>query len=398
MSLLSPVAPSVAQVYITEELSRRASRKTDYLREKRALQELASRMVDAPEEVLPRFVDLAMQMTGGIAAGLSLYEGDDTRVFRWRYLRGLLSPFEGAVTPRDFSPCGITLDENRPVLSLHPERVYDWISEADIEVPEVLLVPLYLGGKQPLGTLWIVSAEEGHFDAGHARAMTELATFVGAALALLESQKRLSRALEEQERLTAEMGHRIKNLFAIAAGMIRTTARHTSSKEEMAATLSGRLHALASAHDLVSRTVRGSEASLRVTDLGELIDVIMRPHCSGQAARYSLGGPAIPCSDKAVDGLALVTHELATNAAKYGALSTEDGHVEIGWQSRGDLVVLTWTERGGPPVQNRPEVSGHGSRLIHTTVTRQLGGTLDYEWHRDGLAVTIAVPSSSLLI
>ena len=77
-------------------------------------------------------------------------------MFRWRYLRGLLAPFEGATTPRNFSPCGITLDRNAPVLSARPERVYNWIADANISVPEVLLVPLYLGGTTPLGTLWIV--------------------------------------------------------------------------------------------------------------------------------------------------------------------------------------------------------------------------------------------------
>src|SRR5580698_1926376 len=138
---------SVADVFITGELAKRAPRKTDYLQEKLALQELAARMADQPEEMLPRFVDLAMEMTDGVSAGLSLYEEDPAPgVFRWRYLRGVLSPFENATTPREFSPCGITLDQNRPVLSLHPERVYGWISDANIIVPEVLLVPLYLGG------------------------------------------------------------------------------------------------------------------------------------------------------------------------------------------------------------------------------------------------------------
>ena len=138
-------------------------------------------------------------MTDGVSAGLSLYEENPAPgVFRWQYLRGVLAPFDGATTPRDFSPCGITLDRNGPVLSLHPERVYDWIADANIVVPEVLLVPLYLGGKVPLGTLWIVSDREGHFDSGHARAMTELATFVGIALRMVRSEQRLNQALEAQ--------------------------------------------------------------------------------------------------------------------------------------------------------------------------------------------------------
>ena len=137
--------PNIADVFITDQLYRRAPKKTDYLQEKQALQDLAARMADQPEEVLPRFVDLALEMTGGVSAGLSLYEENPSPgVFRWTYLRGMLAPFEGTTTPRDFSPCGITLDRNAPVLSLHPERVYDWIADANIVVPEVLLVPLYI--------------------------------------------------------------------------------------------------------------------------------------------------------------------------------------------------------------------------------------------------------------
>jgi PAS domain S-box-containing protein len=196
---------TVADVFITDELDRRAPKKTDYLQEKLALQDLAARMVDQPEEVLPRFVDLALEMAVGVSAGLSLYEENPPPgVFRWQYLRGVLAPFNGATTPRDFSPCGITLDRNAPVLSRHPERLYGWIADANIVVPEVLLVPLYLGGRVPLGTLWIVSDREGHFDSGHARALTELAAFVGIALRMVRSEQRLNQALEAQER-TAEV-------------------------------------------------------------------------------------------------------------------------------------------------------------------------------------------------
>src|SRR5271170_2649835 len=114
----------VADVFITHELYKRTPKKTDYLQEKLALQDLAARMADQPEEILPRFVDLAMEMADGVSGGLSLYEENPAPgVFRWQYLRGILAPFDGATTPRNFSPCGITLDQNAPVLSLHPERV-----------------------------------------------------------------------------------------------------------------------------------------------------------------------------------------------------------------------------------------------------------------------------------
>lgn len=201
MSQKTSTQLAVADVFITDKLHRRAPKKTDYLQEKLALQDLAMRMADQPEEVLPRFVDLAMEMAGGVSAGLSLYEEQPAPgVFRWQYLRGALAQFNGATTPRNLSPCGITLDINAPVLAQHPERVYGWISDANIVVPEVLLVPLYLGDKVPLGTLWIVSDREEHFDCGHARVLTELAAFVGIALRMLRSEQRLHRTLESQEK------------------------------------------------------------------------------------------------------------------------------------------------------------------------------------------------------
>ena len=180
---------TVADVSITEELDRRAPPQTDYLREKLALQDLAVRMAERPEEVFPRLVDLALEITGSASAGLSLYEESSApAVFRWSHLRGELAPFEGVTTPRGFSPGGVALDHGGPVLLRHPERVYDWIANAKIILPEMLLVPLYLGDKVPVGALWVVSDREGHFDSGHARVLRELAAFVGIALRMLRNE------------------------------------------------------------------------------------------------------------------------------------------------------------------------------------------------------------------
>ncbi len=390
----------LTEIFISEELQRRPPKKTDYLEEKIALQDLAARMADEPAAVLPRFVDLAMAMTGGVSAGLSLYEPDPAPgVFRWQFLRGVLAPFNGATTPRNFSPCGVTLDRNAPVLSRHPERVYNWIADADITVPEVLLVPLYITSKEPLGTLWIVSDKEGHFDSGHARVMTELASFVGIAVRVLQTEERLQRALDEQLTLAKEMSHRVKNLFAITDSMIRISAREATTKQELADMLSGRLHALAGAHALVRRSFSGSDQTPSESDLSELIRAIVRPHeriAAGGRARFSIEGPALQCGERATNGIALVIHELATNAVKYGALSGDEGHVVIGWRHDGGNLVLRWVERGGPLIAAPPAADGFGNTLMHTMVVRQLGGMLDYGWQRAGLAVTITLPVDRL--
>ncbi|MDB5453470.1 MAG: histidine kinase [Caulobacteraceae bacterium] len=400
MSKLDTPTYGLSNLYITGELDRRPAALADYRQEMLAIQELAARMADRPEDVLPRFVDLAMEITGGISAGISLYEAEPAPgVFRWRYLRGTLAPFDGATTPRNFSPCGVTLDQNGPVLSVHPERVYDWISDASIVVPEVLLVPLYLQGSVPLGTLWIISEKEGHFHREHARAMTELASFVGIALRMLNTERKLLSALEEQETLTKEMSHRVKNLFAITDGMIRMSARTAADKNEMARALSGRLHALASAHSLVSRNLREVGRTPRTGDVGALIRAVVAPHdhAVGPAARrFLIDGPVIPCGDRAMNGVALIFHELTTNAAKYGALTSHDGRVEVRWVEEGEDLILSWSEHGGPPVAPAPSHDGFGSALVRSTVASQFRGALTYDWKPHGLQVTLRIPLAKL--
>jgi GAF domain-containing protein len=192
---------------------RRTPVKIDVLREKRALQEIAALMADDPAQVLPKFVSLAMEMAEGASAGLSLLEENPAPgVFRWHHLTGTLARFTGATTPRNFSPCGIVLDMDAPVLTAYSERGYDWIAACNVTLPEVLLVPLRIEGKEPRGTLWIVSDKDEHFHREHARAMTELASFVAIALRMARTEQKLQAALNEQLILTREMTHRVKNL------------------------------------------------------------------------------------------------------------------------------------------------------------------------------------------
>jgi two-component sensor histidine kinase len=388
-------------MYITDELESRPRKAPDYLQEKLAIQDLARRMIDHPEGMLPRLVDLAMELTGAVSAGLSLFEENPAPgIFRWRYLRGTLAPFEEATTPRNFSPCGVTLDQKRAVLCKHPEQFYSWISDAHIVMPEVLLVPLYLGGSEPLGTLWIVSDNEGHFDSNDARVATELASFAGIALRMVKTEKHLVAALEEQETLAKEMSHRVKNLFAIADGMVRLCARGAASVEEMSQTLSGRFHALASAHGLVRRTFGVGSHSTKVTDLTALLKAILQPHehaVPDATSRFTVCGPDIAFGEHSLNGIALVFHELATNAAKYGALKSEHGKIAVDWTQDGDKLVFHWLERGGPDVSETPEAFGFGSKLLRDTVTRQFGGTIDKNWDRDGLYATIVLPLGSVV-
>ncbi|ASP93686.1 sensor histidine kinase [Sinorhizobium meliloti] len=388
--------PDVSTVYAVD-LSQRPVPQGDAAREKAALLQLARRMHDAPGEMLPRFVELAMELTGGISAGISLLEETEpSPVFRWHHLKGILSPFNGATTPRDFSPCGITLERSAPTLTIHPERVYDWIPPG-LSLPEVLLVPLYIGRTEPLGTLWIVADRIGHFHCGHGATMQELAGFIGIALKMVRSEQELQQALEQQELLTREMSHRLKNLFTIVDGMIRISARSTDNKDDLVALLSGRLHALAAAHSLVRPSF--SDVQGAASNLAELLSIVAEPHeppTTGGRRRLSLRGPSVLCGEQSVNGLALVFHELATNAAKYGALCSENGRVDVLWQIDGDDLSITWSEDRGTQISIPPASKGFGSTLVEATVTHQFGGTLSYDWRPDGLSVNIVMPLSIL--
>lgn len=315
-------SPQISDVFISDALSARVPKRTDHRGEIVALQALANRMADDPADVLPLFVDLAMELTGAVSAGLSLYDPEDAPgIFQWRHLRGTLAPFEHATTSRDHSPCGVTLDCNAPTLAAYPERIYEWIAEAGIVVPEVLLVPLYIAG-EPLGTLWVVSDRDGYFDSGDARVTAELASFVGVALRMARNEERLRRSLEEQETVAKEMSHRLKNVFAMADGMIRVSARNAATPAAMAQALSGRLHALANAHALVRRKISDIGSEPPATDLHDLIQAIVKAHEPSEdelPSPFAIAGPAIACGDHATNGIALLIHELTTNAAKYGA-------------------------------------------------------------------------------
>ncbi len=379
----------ISDIIITDELARRSAATPDYLREKQAFRDLAHDMADNPKEVLPRLVRLAMEATGADSAGISILEHHD-RQFRWFALHGSLSAFEGARTPFDFSPFGITLENNEPVLMKHPETVYDWARDAGLTIPEVLLVPLQL--RQPtetgaVGTLWVVASKSDHFSLEHARVLTELAAFSAVALRMIHSEERLQAALSEQEQLTEEMAHRIKNLLAITGGMLRLTARTSATKEELVTKFSGRLQALSEANHLVRKSFGDGQRS--GVDLHQVMDTVLRPY-EGAA----VDGPHISLGNHATNSMALIFHELATNAAKYGALSDEKGNVRLHWSADGETLSIEWKELGGPAVA-KPSSTGFGTTLVESTISRH-GGHMVCHWLPEGLVVSMTFPIASL--
>jgi two-component sensor histidine kinase len=388
--MAAPDDPSkpIAEVIITHELLRRPPSKPDYLREKLAIQDLAEQMADQPTAVIPRLVALAMEICDGVSAGVSVLDPETNR-FRWMGVQGALAAMQGVTVPRENSPAGVCMDVGGPILMAHPGRAFGWMQGGALPVSELLLVPLQSRGAAPLGTLWVIGKESGHFDSGHARSISELASFAAIALRMIQSEERLSEALRAQEMLAEEMGHRIKNIFTVAEGMVRLSAWSAVSKEDLAAKLVGRLHALADAHALVRR--RFDQMHWEGADLGEILTRVLLPH---GVRRSVIRGPALAIGERATNKLALLFYELATNAAKYGALGVEQGAVEVEWEADDRDLRLQWREAGGPTTKP-PEKQGYGVRLVNATA-QQLGGTIEYDWRLEGLIAHLRLPLTSL--
>lgn len=165
----------------------------------------------------------------------------------------------------------------------------------------------------------------------------------------------------------------------------------------MARTLSGRIRALADSHALVRRSAGGQAGPA----LEELLRTIVKPQQGPTAGgvRFSLQGPPLSLGPQAATGLALVFHEMATNASKHGALQSAEGQVVIRWTAEGDQLAIHWAESGGPqidPGQAKGPGANQGTKLLNDIVVRQFSGTLAYDLQPGGLVAAIVVPLANL--
>jgi light-regulated signal transduction histidine kinase (bacteriophytochrome) len=194
-------------------------------------------------------------------------------------------------------------------------------------------------------------------------------------------------AHERQEFLIAELNHRVKNTLALIRSLIRSSREAAQSLDAFTANLEQRIIALSSAHDQLTRQ-NWSPAPLRT-----LLRTELKPYLKKGQERVSLTGPAVKLDPRAHTALAMVFHELTTNAVKYGALSSNDGRVAVAWQfnSEGDLD-LQWDETGGPEVAS-PSRHGFGSTVIQRALPFELGGKAEVTYPKTGLVARFTIPA-----
>src|SRR6478672_5359945 len=209
-SLPTPV--SLESVIITSQLAERPVRDFDLQQENEAFRKLADFLAVQPETFLDRLVEVTAYLCAADTVGISIEETDATGkgIFRWIAMAGELKHLIGGTTPRDFSPCGICVDTNRPLLMSHLDRYYPQFREAPRPFVEALLLPWGIQGG-PVGTLWIVAhTEQRKFDMQDIRLMNGLAAFACGSLLLRDKIRDGERAAAASSMIT-EMAHHINN-------------------------------------------------------------------------------------------------------------------------------------------------------------------------------------------
>jgi two-component system CheB/CheR fusion protein len=189
--------------------------------------------------------------------------------------------------------------------------------------------------------------------------------------------------------LVDELNHRVRNMLQVVSSIAAHTLRRAASLEDFGTTFSGRLRALARAHEMVSL---GDWSAVPMLDL---VMKELQPYAAGPD-RITIQGPPVQLKSGVALSLGMVLHEMATNAVKYGALSSDFGHVTVTWLAEGtglaQQLVLHWVEDGGPKIEKLPKRRGFGSELIERQLRHDLGGTIDIDYAEAGVRMTLTLP------
>jgi PAS domain S-box-containing protein len=318
------------------------------------------------------------------------------------HYRAIIEASEDAILSKDLS--GVILSWNNSA-----ERLFGFTAEEAVGKPITIIIPVDRLDEEPVILGKINRGERiEHFETVRQRKdgsfvdisltispiRNSRGKIVGASK-IARNITELKKARERQHLLLREMSHRVKNLFALSGSLVSLSARSAKSPRELAESTRARLSALARAHALTFSAGFG-DAAHQPTTLQSLIRTIVAPFDEPDHPRIVISGIDSGVSGSAVTSLALLLHEFATNATKYGALSAETGSVKVVFAAEGDLIVVHWTERGGPPVTAPSGGLGFGDVLSRIAVSDQLGGEIVREWRPEGLAIRLSVPRSRL--
>jgi PAS domain S-box-containing protein len=364
-----PVVPEVlrAKVRIFAELFRK-TRELERLNLK-----LERRVAERTAELEASNMQLKQSEQGrtiALAAGQMGSWGWDLATKKWRWDEGQHRIF--GVDPQDFK---ITVENIRALI--HPE---DWkpLTEVAREMSKgARTQQIEFRVVRPSGEVrWCIGTAAASVDD-----KGNLARINGVTIDITDRKE----ADERQVLLAREVDHRARNTLAVIQSIIRLT--RAKSVDDYVHAVEGRIKALARAHTLLS------DSRWRGADLATLVAEELAPYRAGDKIRC--GGPDVSLQPATAQGLALALHELATNAAKHGGLSSPAGKVTLEWQLESEALTLHWSETGGPPVAE-PSSHSFGLKVIAASIEQQLGGKAVFRWAPTGLQCQMMIPRSEL--
>ncbi|QFS85185.1 GAF domain-containing protein [Roseivivax sp. THAF197b] len=299
------------------------------------------------------------------------------------------------------SPAGYAFQTRQAVISNHLEnetrfRTPPVLSEHGVR--RAMNVPVKDGG-DPFGILEVDATHAGKFTQADIAFMQGLANILSVGIERRRTEAELAQTRERLTILAGELRHRVKNLFAVSASLISTARRETErlGQPEKALDLAlGRIQALGRANEVgIGHADERNIETVSMVDPIELTKEVLSPY----GARVVVSGETSELNASHTTALALLLHELATNAVKYGALreDADEGRIVVEWSSDIDesgAAGFSWTETGGPVLSEPPAVTddGFGTRMADALL-RSIGGTITREWRVEGLHVRVSLAS-----
>ncbi|KGF69047.1 hypothetical protein LL06_13010 [Hoeflea sp. BAL378] len=288
------------------------------------------------------------------------------------------------------SPGGYALRCDEPVVSP------DLDVENRFEMPEVLrrhgvrsMVNVVIAGEGPAyGVLEVDAQQPRGFTEDDVAFLRSYANLLAAAIERVRVHEELRRSAREQGILARELGHRVRNLLSLVRALASRTSAQGRTAEEFRTAFIDRLQALSTAESLVF------ESNRERTDPLVLAEEVLAPHRQEDAGSISIEGSSVDLSARQARMFGLALHELATNAAKYGALSVAGGKVSLGWDLEAQKgarkrLSMTWQESDGPEI-TPPQLKGFGTRLLEDVVARELNGEAKLAYRAQGLNYTLS--------
>lgn len=268
---------------------------------------------------------------------------------------------------------------------LTPANLQSLLHPDDIEEPRKALAQFQKGAKSYEAEFRIIRPDgQMRWCVGTAAATHDKAGRVVRVSGVTVDITERKHAEERQNLLAREVDHRAKNALALAQSIVRLTRGETV--KAYIQSVEGRINALARVHTVLSLS------SWQGAEIRRLVDEELAPYSDGNQIA-PLSGPEIQLRPATAQTLALALHELVTNSAKYGALSTQEGRLSIGWENQTGLLRLVWEETGGPPVV-APTSRGFGTQSVIASIESQLGGKAEFDWRHEGLVCRLSVPLS----